>query len=153
MPSRFSWKSWERSLPRTVRILLTWAVDLLRRGTDFCEIILSFFQMKNVFTMGKSAIFFACVNCPRVKNKLFHFTIDNIFSALLIGQHGTKIYSAYLTKSIHENTSLFEFLAIKRDLMLDFQNSIFLKKNWFETFSALEWAFFYKNVFFLTFMP
>ena len=29
--------------------------------------------------MGKCATFFACVNCPRVKNKLFHFMIDNIF--------------------------------------------------------------------------
>ena len=38
-------------------------------------------------TMGKLMTMFVFVNCPRVKNKLFHFTIDNIFSALLIGQH------------------------------------------------------------------
>ena len=35
--------------------------------------------MKNVFTMGKLMINVVFVNCPRVKNKLFHFTIDNIF--------------------------------------------------------------------------
>ena len=45
-------------------------------------IILQFyFKMKNVFTMGKLMINFMFVNCPRVKNKLFNFTIDNIFFA------------------------------------------------------------------------
>ena len=43
-----------------------------------------FFQMKNFIAIGKLMINFVFVNCPRVKNKLFHFTIDNIFSALLI---------------------------------------------------------------------
>ena len=37
------------------------------------------FDMKDVCTMGKWMIMFVFVNCPRVKNKLFHFTIDNIF--------------------------------------------------------------------------
>ena len=38
-----------------------------------------FFQMKNFLAMGKLMRNFVFVNCPRVKNKLFHFTIDNIF--------------------------------------------------------------------------
>ena len=37
------------------------------------------FDIKNICTMGNSMIIFVFVNCPRVKNSLFHFTIDNIF--------------------------------------------------------------------------
>ena len=35
--------------------------------------------MKNIFTMGKSMIIFAFVNCPWVKNQSSRFTIDNNF--------------------------------------------------------------------------
>ena len=46
--------------------------------------------------MGKLMVNFVFVNCPRVKNKLFHFTIDNIFSAPLIRQHDiNEVYSIY----------------------------------------------------------
>ena len=37
------------------------------------------FDMKGVWTIGKLMIMFVFVNCPRIKNKLFHLTIDNFF--------------------------------------------------------------------------
>ena len=37
------------------------------------------FDTKNIFTMGKSMIIFAFVNCPWVKNQSSRFTIDNNF--------------------------------------------------------------------------
>ena len=45
--------------------------------------------MQNFCTMGKLMIIFVFVNCQGVKNRAPRFTIDNIFSQLLIGQHGT----------------------------------------------------------------
>ena len=47
--SIFSQRSWKRLLPPTVGILLTWAADLLQRGTDFCEKIQFFSKEKRLY--------------------------------------------------------------------------------------------------------
>ena len=50
------------------------------------------FQMKNFLAIGKLMINFMFVNCPRVKNKLFNFTIDNIFFTWALVKVNLQIY-------------------------------------------------------------
>ena len=50
-----------------------------KKGVWFLRDFQLNFDTKNVFTMGKSMIIFAFVNCPLVKNQSSRFTIDNNF--------------------------------------------------------------------------